>query len=203
MEEEGEEREQVSEDSRSEWEAIHYPHPHPHPHHLQPPQTHHRSLSDSQTQYKGWSMVTVEDDRSFVFPPVNHEGLHLSSTPSSSLSNRKSSDSPSEENGWVPPHPAEAADAGSGGGGEVARWAGLGFELFRDKVSGLVSSIRYFVDVRGASWSFCSATGVATAVLAWWLFVVIRRRRRRLEVRSESRDHLILFIKEKDEVSYI
>lgn len=92
---------------------------------------------------------------------------------------------------WVP---QRAKGTGSGGGGEVARWLGVGFELLRSRVTCIASSLCNFAGFGGVN-------RVVAAVLVWWLFAVVRRRRRDSRVRRESRDQMIRVIKEKDEVS--
>ncbi|KAL6995161.1 hypothetical protein U1Q18_005296 [Sarracenia purpurea var. burkii] len=208
--EEEQEKEQVSEDS-TEWESITYPHSQSH--HLHFSQTHHRSSSDSQTQFIGRSTEASRDslftddgvNRFVVFPPINHEGLHISSTLSPVLPNH---DDEREESRNLPYLPSEDHRLGPtprppGALCEVGRLVRFGFELLRCKVAGIASSIRDFAAFGGmTNCSFSSATGVAVAValLVWWLYVAVQRRRRRyLKVRKESRDHLILIIKEKDE----
>ncbi|KAL7161286.1 hypothetical protein ACSBR2_041852 [Camellia fascicularis] len=211
MEQQDEEEEQLSGEGSREWEPIHYLH-HPPPLLHSSSNTLHRSLSDSQTQFREWSMVAFRDahfdsnhDHSVVFPPINHEGLHITSSPSDDLhQDLKPSNSPPDDNELLPLSPPQTAGVG---GEAVARWVGFGFELLRSKVSGIASSVRNFVGFGGTNWSyslganrsFSSATGVAAALLVWCLLAVVRRRRRRVLVRKESRDHLILLIKEKDE----
>ncbi|GMQ10805.1 hypothetical protein CsSME_00053667 [Camellia sinensis var. sinensis] len=214
MEQQDEEEEQLSEEGSREWEPIHYLH-HPPPLLHSSSNTLHRSLSDSQTQFREWSMVAFRDahfdsnhDHSIVFPPINHEGLHITSSPSDDQhQDLKPSNSPPDDNGLVPLSPPQTAGVG---GEAVARWVGFGFELLRSKVSGIASSVRNFVGFGGTNWSyslganrsFSSTIGVAAALLVWCLLVAVRQRRRRVLVRKESRDHLILLIKEKDEVSF-
>ncbi|XP_058228358.1 uncharacterized protein LOC131336503 [Rhododendron vialii] len=210
MEEEEQQQEEEQQESEAKrfWDPIHSPR------HLPSSlQTHHRSLSDSHTQFKSCSISPTKHTHftsDVVFPPINHEGLHLSSPhkPSPSLPNHPDNNtnqqvhnspcSSGEENGflWVS---QRAAGTGSGGGGEVARWVSVGFELLRSRVTCIASSLCNFAGFGGVNWSVGCAARMVAAVLVWWLFAVVRRRRRDSRVRRESRDQMIRVIKEKDE----
>ncbi|XAR50020.1 hypothetical protein NMG60_11004230 [Bertholletia excelsa] len=168
----------------------------------------HRSLLDSGTQFSSCSLASFwdplfheENDSSVVFPPSNHEGLHVSSTPSLSGSNHDDHQqeddhtflySQSEENELCPPAPLD-------GGCEVARFVGFCFEFLRSRVNCFLSSLRHYFSLGRAHRSFSSAAGVAMVLLLWWFYVAVRRRIQRSRVHRESRDQLILRIKEKDE----
>ncbi|KAA8542470.1 hypothetical protein F0562_023394 [Nyssa sinensis] len=173
------EEEEQTPDGLVESERTHYSH-------LQSSQTHHQF-----NQTKGWSMVTIrdscfdnDDDRSIVFPPINHEGLHISS-PSSSSShsnlnqhNHKSSP-PTPTPTPTPPPPLSSfpLDAANG-----------------DTLSSLLSISK----PRGTLWSLRSVGGVALAMLLSLLYMR-RRRQRHSQLQNDSKDHLILLIKERDE----
>ncbi|XP_052179966.1 uncharacterized protein LOC127793205 isoform X2 [Diospyros lotus] len=173
------------------------------------------SLSDSEIQFNGYSTVVATghshfnhggDDSSIVFPPSNHEGLHITSSCNHDEQRRRetreSSDSPSDDKGLAPPRLASDS-TGAGFGGEVKRWVGFGLELLRSKVTGIASWVRCLSASSGKNWSSRCVVGMAAALLVWCVYAVARRRRRRSRIRRESRDHLILLIKEKDEMNQL
>ncbi|KAE8124383.1 hypothetical protein FH972_019277 [Carpinus fangiana] len=173
------------------------------------------------TYLKEWSMVLIRDSPAHgdcsVFPPVNHENLHipshsqpceeqqnpLSPSSSSSTSPSLSSSSSFTLSSSLSPSdsfdsdslPAPPSDSRVKKAGEVTSWIGIGLEVFRCKVVAVVSSFRNYVAYnRGAFRSFGPVAAVV-ALVVWTLFMRYRRRRRR----AETVGRLVQIIKEKDE----
>ncbi|XP_062025471.1 uncharacterized protein LOC133741762 [Rosa rugosa] len=142
----------------------------------------------SKTQFKEWSMVAIRDSNSSVFPPINHENLHLPTSPSLSSSSSSSlssfSPSDSDESGPVSP---KKPDTQVGKCGESRSWVGFGVGLLRSKVLGIGSLIGW-----EKVWCFGSGAGIVAVVFMVWSFY-LRVRRRRYRKRSD------LIIKQKDE----
>jgi hypothetical protein len=176
------------------------------------------------TYLKEWSMVLIRDSPAHgdcsVFPPVNHENLHIPShsqpceeqqnplSPSSSSSSSSTSPSLSSSSSFTSLSPSDSFDSDSlpappsdsrvKKAGEVTSWIGMGLEVFRCKVVAVVSSFRNYVAYnRGAFRSF-GPVAAAMALVVWTLFMRYRRRRRR----AETVGHLVQIIKEKDEVCF-
>lgn len=150
----------------------------------------------SKTQFKEWSMVAISpnNDRSSVFPPINHENLHLPSSPSlsssssSSLSSFSPSDSDESALGPVSPRKSDTHVRESG---EFRNWVGIGVEVVRSKLLGIASSVGW-----AKVWSFSSGASIVAVVFMLWSFYLRARQRR-------YRNHFKLIIKEKDEVSLL
>ncbi|CAK9148036.1 unnamed protein product [Ilex paraguariensis] len=188
------------------WQRINYPHRH------------------SQTQYdlpNGWSSMMAirdsahtHDQTSLIFPPIDHENLHISKHSSHPIPNTKSTSSsyPFDQKNscnsssyssspfdldrddpplLVPSPPRKRA-------GDVARWLRLGLQLLRCHITDITSTIRKFVNTRGVRWSFLSPVLVAAAMLFTVLYLRLRRRRL-LQVSRESIGDLIHIIKQQDE----
>lgn len=175
------------------------------------------------TYLKEWSMVLIKDSLAHgdcsVFPPVNHENLHIPSQPceeqqnplspsssSSSSSSPSSSSSSFTLSSSLSPSdsfdseslPAPPSDSRVKRAGEVTSWIGIGLEVLRCKVVAVVSSFRNYVAYnRGAFRSF-GPVAAALALVVWTLFMRYRRRRRR----AESVGRLMQIIKTKDEVGF-
>lgn len=172
------------------------------------------------TLLREWSMVVIRDVQHHndcsVFPPVNHENLHISSpshqcddisaspsssSPSSSfpLSSSVSSFSPSDIDSWglSSSLPSDSLVQKIGG---FTGWVSIGLEILRSKLFAMVSLYRNYAAKRSAIWSIGPAA--AAAVLSWWMYMRVwywlKQRTRRTQTRRES--HLMTIIKEKDEV---
>ncbi|KAK9278793.1 hypothetical protein L1049_028371 [Liquidambar formosana] len=164
---------------------------------------------------KEWSMVVIRDslsDDCSVFPPINHEGLHISSrhnhqnpecpSPSPSLPSLPSpSPSPSDETG-EDPQSSSPSNYRIRLPVDVSRWFAIGLEVLRSKFLGIVPSFRYNAAIGGSVWSFAPVAGLVTSLLLSLLYMRVRRRRHR-RCLEQSRDHLLLLIKERDEVRLI
>ncbi|KAK4252480.1 hypothetical protein QN277_014474 [Acacia crassicarpa] len=170
-----------------------------------------------QTQSRECSMVVIRDTRQHndcsVFPPANHENLHISllshqcddistspsppsSISSSSYCSSDSSFSPSDTDTWgvsssLPSDSrVEKIDGFTG-------WMRIGLKTLRGKLFAVVSSYRDYASNKSAIWSIGPA--VSTVILSWWICIRVccwlkeRRRRRQRE------NHLMTIIKGKDE----
>lgn len=172
------------------------------------------------------SMVAIKNhqkhghnDPPLVFPPVDHENLHISPDPpptpnqiphihagnqrisfsdsdSDSDSNSSSTFSPSDSSPvlrspiFSNPRARPTADA--------AGWFDFWSEILNSKVNVLVRFFcSTFTSARGVFLTFRSPA--FTAILILFLYF---RRRRRLRCGEESRDRLIGIIKERDEVGW-
>nr|XP_004299331.2 PREDICTED: uncharacterized protein LOC101296664 [Fragaria vesca subsp. vesca] len=138
----------------------------------------------SNTKSREWSMVAIRDSTSSVFPPINHENLHLPTSPSlsSSSSSSLSSFSPSDSDESGPVSPTKV-NTQVGKCSELRSWVGLGVGLLRSRILGIGGLVK--------RWGFSSGYVVAVVFMVWsfYLRVKQRRYRRRCE----------LVIKEKDE----
>ncbi|KAF3437614.1 hypothetical protein FNV43_RR20370 [Rhamnella rubrinervis] len=166
------------------------------------------------THFEHWSMVVIRDSAApndcSVFPPNNHENLHLhereehplspSSSASSSSSSLSSSSSfsPSDTDSSDPESPLPSDARVQKTGGKANSWLSIGFEVLRSKL--LAFALPFGYNGGGIRWgiqSFGSTAGVlAMVVMLWSLYMRGRHRRR-------SRENLMLLVKEKDEVSLI
>lgn len=129
-----------------------------------------------------------------VFPPRNHEGLHLQSQ-----NQQDSPPSPSLPSS--PPSQLDVRRTTLGLGS--TRWFIFGLHLLHSKLLAVASSFRHYAKTRSKLWSFGSGSGVITAAVLAFLYLMLRlRRRRRRSPHPWERtlDHLILLIKERDEV---
>jgi hypothetical protein len=170
------------------------------------------------TYLKEWSMVLIRDSPAHghcsVFPPVNHENLHIPSqpfqeqqsplSPSSSSLSSSSSSSFSLSSSFSPSDstdsdslPAPPPDSRVKKAGELTRWIGIGLEVLRCKVIAAVSSFRNYVPNNRGSFRSFGPVAAAVALVVWTLFMRYRRRRR-----TESVGRLVQTIKEKDEVGF-
>ncbi|KAI5330127.1 hypothetical protein L3X38_029524 [Prunus dulcis] len=161
------------------------------------------------THLKECSMVAIRDtplssyNDCSVFPPINHENLHLPSQPnkqhsdplspspsspslSSSSSSSLSSFSPSDsdESGPVSPLSSGTQVRKPGQG---TTWIGIRVEVVRSKLFAMASSFGF-----DKVWCFASGAGMAAGVFIL-LSLYLRARQRRY------RNHLKLIVKEKDE----
>ncbi|XP_028763547.1 uncharacterized protein LOC114721835 [Neltuma alba] len=168
-----------------------------------------------QTQLRDCSMVVIRDIRQHndcsVFPPVNHENLHISSLShqcddisispspssisSSSFSRSESSFSPSDtdacgiSSSLPSDSPVEKIDGFNG-------WMRIGLKTLRWKLFAMINSYRNFASNRSVILSIGPA--VSTVILAWWICIRVwcwlKERRRR----KQRENHLMTIIKEKD-----
>ncbi|PQQ20492.1 uncharacterized protein Pyn_22291 [Prunus yedoensis var. nudiflora] len=161
------------------------------------------------THLKECFMVAIRDsplspnNDCSVFPPINHENLHLPSQPnqqhpeplspspsspslSSSSSSSLSSFSPSDsdESGPVSPLSLGTQVRKHGQG---TTWIGIGVEVVRSNLFAMASSFGF-----DKVWCFASGAGMAAGVFML-LSLYLRTRQRRY------RNHLKLIVKEKDE----
>ncbi|KAL5815829.1 hypothetical protein ACOSQ3_024207 [Xanthoceras sorbifolium] len=144
---------------------------------------------------KRWSMVTIRDSlHSYsnsdcsIFPPINHENLHIQEqhkhqNPSSNSSSPLSLSPLSDLNTQALPSSSKEVISG---------WLDFGLEALRAKIFSLFGNNGAIRRVFG---SFGSAAGVAVLVMLWWLCRRIRRRRSQ----RECVEYLKLIIKQKDE----
>ncbi|XP_054806156.1 uncharacterized protein LOC129308801 [Prosopis cineraria] len=179
--------------------------PYPHPSKLQ------------QTQLRECSMVVIRDiqhhNECSVFPPVNHENLHISSlshqcdnistlplpssTISSSFSGLDSSFSPSDTDTWGISLPlpsnslVEKIDGYTG-------WVRISLKTLVGKLFAMVSSYRNNAANKSVIWSIGPA--VSVVIFSWWMCIRVwcwlKERKRR---REQYGNHLRTIIKEKDE----
>ncbi|XP_059643312.1 uncharacterized protein LOC132285161 [Cornus florida] len=192
--------EQETSDGYLGWNRIRYSH-------LQWTKTHFQS--DPQTH---WSMPMVaitdssstaaaDDGVSVVFPPNDHEGLHISNQ------NQPNHHSPLPPSPQPPPPTPPLLSVspyvvnGEDPSPPLTRWLRFGFGFLGSKVTGIASSLRYYAATRGTLWSFRSAAGTAAALLLLWLLhMKFRRQRHSRRIRRENEDQLLLVIKEKDKI---
>ncbi|KAK2981375.1 hypothetical protein RJ640_003335 [Escallonia rubra] len=165
----------------------------------------------------GWSTVADHQGHcSIIFPPINHECLHLSnSSTNPERHNPLISDSAPplrDHSGVAPPLPLWNPQLRPAVACAARCWR-LGLQLLRFKVAGIASSARNFASsggelirnlayVKGAVGSSrCPARAavVAAGVMLALLWLGFRRRRRLL-ARKEDASDLISLIKEKDEI---
>lgn len=158
-----------------------------------------RSLSDPSN---AWSMPPIIDNRrSIVFPPVNHEGLHVSTASDHHSNNLSLSSSVYNLDPVAPllPVPTSRPEPAVS---DSERGLSRGFHLLRSKVTRIALSLRSFASGAGLLWNAQSSAPVAAAALLLVLMFFRSRWLRRLRTREESRDQLIRVIKEKDEVGW-
>lgn len=138
-------------------------------------------------------MITIRDslpnstyDDCAVFPPVNHENLHIPS-------HNHTRDQQKQHH---PPSDLVTRPILSSTSKQVfIGWLDFALDILRAKICCIYSWFCNIGETTGASkskpWSFLPAAGTAVFVLWWWF---CRRSRR------ESVEHLKLVIKHKDEV---
>ncbi|GAV71542.1 hypothetical protein CFOL_v3_15034 [Cephalotus follicularis] len=139
---------------------------------------------------KEWSLVAIKDrshknnnnnDLS-IFPPNNHENLHIPSQQHSNQQQQKQKQFDAYR--LAPPR-------------SPIKCLGIGFEVLRAKICSIAASFWSYNDdsARGSVWSFLPAAGVALMLTMWWLSRRLRRQSRdRLNM-----DRLMVAIKERDE----
>ncbi|KAI4335959.1 hypothetical protein L6164_014549 [Bauhinia variegata] len=170
------------------------------------------------TKLQQGSMVVIRDfqdyDENFVFPPSNHENLHINSnshqfehipeSPSSSSTSCSSSSStfsPSETDMWgLPSPPPPPSDFLVRKNSYSTGWMGNGLEILRSKIVAMFTPFRNYSANKA---DICSIGPAASAVLmSWWMCIQVWRwlRRRRRQTRE---DHLMTVIKQKDEVGNV
>ncbi|CAI9757560.1 unnamed protein product [Fraxinus pennsylvanica] len=177
-----------------------------------------------------WSMVAIRDygddnkNPTIIFPPINHENLHISedtphvygessitSSPyndeysesdsysysdsdSDSHSNSSATFSPSDSSA-VSASPLSQSPNAKSAGYIIALWFDSWVEILRSKLNNSTTLIwNNLASTLRASLTFRSAT--VTAMLLMFLYF---RRRRRLREQEEITNQLIRIIKEKDE----
>ncbi|EXB38550.1 hypothetical protein L484_008578 [Morus notabilis] len=161
-------------------------------------------------EIKPWTMVVIRDSvpktEFSVFPPINHENLHLSSrsnhekedpfsppfslSPSSSLASSSSfsSFSPSDSDLSDPDSPV-ASESLLKRSGEVGRWwVGIGLEVLRARVLRLVSSFGGNGVVWWKASCFAAGAGIAAAVMLWSFYVRARHRKRVKNLKAVVRE---------------
>ncbi|KAI4343907.1 hypothetical protein L6164_011202 [Bauhinia variegata] len=168
------------------------------------------SFGNQNTKSREGSMLVVREfqdrNENLVFPPINHENLHISSnshqfeyiteSPSSSSSSSSvSSFSPSETDTWVLPSPTPS-DSLVRKNGHFAGWMGIGLEVLCSKAVAVVTSFRNYSINKAAIRSIGPAASVV--LLSWWIYIQVWRwlRRRRRQTREK---HLMTIINQKDE----
>lgn len=141
----------------------------------------------------GVNIINNRDQSSLmaIFPPINHEGLYISSF-------HTHHENYSEFDRSLPTGDFEPANSPLPlPRPTVAAW----FNFLRCKLTSITSAIRnYSASSRGgflSSFRSPLATVAATMLLVLWYWRF--QRQRRLLVRRESRDQLIRIIREKDE----
>lgn len=155
------------------------------------------------------SMVVIRDDvvqhhrDHSVFPPINHENLHISSPSLSPSTSSVSSFSPSDTDSWGASSSSSPSDSPDQKIGGFTASVSIGLEILRSKLFAVVSLYRNYGANRSAIWSIGSAAAAAAAaVLSWWMYMRVwwwlKKKTRRKQTRREF--HLMNIIKEKDEV---
>ncbi|KAM7471435.1 hypothetical protein LguiA_009618 [Lonicera macranthoides] len=175
--------EQEDDKKHEEWERLQYPRLHV-------------LLDPSNT----WSTPRIIDN--IVFPPLNHEGLHVSTA-----SDHHNNNNNNNNNNNLPlsssvydlhpvPIPTSLPEPPVS---DAERCFSRAFHLLRSKVTTIALSLRSFASGAGLLWNAQSSAPVAAAALMLVLMFFRSRWLRRLRTREESRDQLIRVIKEKDE----
>lgn len=137
-----------------------------------------------------------------VFPPINHEDLPIIPPNKDQLIEGQPQLHPSCSSASSP------SDGDYKGEGEEAKdenkagsWIRTRLEIFSSGIEKIASRMANRAVCRAGIWLFASATtGMGAMVLA----VVLYRRAKRWQrqVQSENKQHLILLIKEKDQVHH-
>lgn len=137
-------------------------------------------------------MVEGDVEDCSVFPPSNHEGLPIQSQ------NQQDPPSSSSLSSSLPSHlNVRGTTLGFG----LTRWFAFGLRHLHSKLLAIASSFRHYANTRPTLGSFGPATGVITALVLAFFFITLRRRRRsRPHSWEGTLDHLMLLIKERDEV---
>ncbi|KAJ4972928.1 hypothetical protein NE237_006102 [Protea cynaroides] len=176
-------------------------------------QTHVRSEIDDQERppSTGWEVVlrrqTPSVDDYSIFPPSNHEGLHVpfpdgrqeqevaEEDPESEVEASTSTSTSGTDIEVLTPR---LSDSSLRFAGDVVKQLRFGLEFLCSNFFRLASSVRSRV-IRGRTinWSFASSIGVAAALLSSLLYMGVRRWRRRILL--EKLDRLILLVQEQDE----
>lgn len=168
-------------------------------------------LSSLQTHSKQWSMVKIRDslhpqfnkinDFDFsIFPPTNHENLHIPSDQDQEHHQQQPKDpssKPPSQPLFLQPSDLSTQQLTWCSREGFIGWLGFGFEVLRAKICSMISLFGQNGATRGAFWS---AAGMAVFVI-WWWFCRRVRQRRRLSGR-ESVENLKVIIREKDEVRF-
>ncbi|XP_024971990.1 uncharacterized protein LOC112510872 [Cynara cardunculus var. scolymus] len=152
------------------------------------PQSQSPSLSDPHGSGEIWSTIHEDHQPSVVFPPMNHEGIHL---------HHHQDVREIDIERAVPPSPVSSPRPGPVAMAEsiAVGWWDAGMEALRFKFVGIVSFLQSLSLNRGGL--LRSHFPLAGSVVLLLLFYLRSRRRRRL--RRESIIELIRIIKEKDE----
>lgn len=125
-----------------------------------------------------------------VFPPSNHEGLHIQSD---------AQHDPPSSSSLPSPDDVRATVLGFG----LPRLFAFGFDLLHSKLFAIASPFRRYSKTRLTLSPFGGA-GVLTVLVLAFVYIKLRRRRRRRPHSWEaSVDHLMHFIRERDEVDSI
>ncbi|XP_047316804.1 uncharacterized protein LOC124920370 [Impatiens glandulifera] len=147
----------------------------------------------------GDPILEIDNDYPVVFPPVNHEGLHVSSSSHSDINNKDGCNyvEGNQEGFKISSLPVSTKVVVTQllMVSEFANWGYL-FQLWRDKLARVVVSLGRFTILRRLNWSYGSAT---TVLLVGLFSAMVQWRRKRLPNKTKSRGHLIHMIKERDE----
>ncbi|CAH1442970.1 unnamed protein product [Lactuca virosa] len=144
------------------------------------------SLSDPLGGREVWSTIHEDNQPPVVFPPVNHEGIHLH------LHHHQDVREIDIERTRSPSPISRPAAMGESVG---VRWWDGGLQVLRFKFASVLSFLRSFSTSRGGL--LRSHFPLAGSIVLLLLLYLRSRRRRRL--RQESIIQLISVIKEKDE----
>ncbi|XP_043703955.1 uncharacterized protein LOC122654049 [Telopea speciosissima] len=154
----------------------------------------------------GWEVVMCRDtqfaDDYSIFPPSNHEGLHIPFQDDLLLGRQdpesevEASTSPSDSD--VEDATPRLSDSSLRVAGDVVKQLRFGLKFLSSNFFRIASSVRSRVISGGSIWSVSSSIGVAAALLSSsLLYIGVRRWRRRIHL--EKLDRLILLIQEQNE----
>ncbi|KAK7265821.1 hypothetical protein RJT34_33445 [Clitoria ternatea] len=144
----------------------------------------------------------MDDNKdTYLFPPINHENLHVPSssdliTPHSSSSSSSSSSSfdsssfSSDSDTWTPSSSSPPFDSQLRKGPEFIGWMNMGVQILCSKLFALFSPFRNRTH-RGAIWS------IGMLLVSCWILMTMKRRRKKKRL-TPNEARLINIIKEKD-----
>ncbi|XP_010258571.1 PREDICTED: uncharacterized protein LOC104598279 isoform X2 [Nelumbo nucifera] len=172
------------------------------------------SVSEARTEAQaysaGWEMVVLRqasyDDDCIIFPPSKHEGLHVSILNYQHQEEVKSEPNPSLSRLDVdigdPQSQRQPFDSRLRTAEYIVKRLRFMFEILQSKIFRIIFLVRTSCTARRRrAWPFASSIAVAAtlflSLLYWW----VPHRNRRL--RRDKLDHLILLIKNQDEISQL
>ncbi|KAK6920918.1 hypothetical protein RJ641_014596 [Dillenia turbinata] len=150
-------------------------------------------FSSSSTSSLTPSLFSHSNDDLLIFPPINHENLHISSPSTQNDQAPQPESTPTMMTSHV------SLDERLRSLDGVRRWFRSGLEILGSKILNFVLQFQSWASNKRAFCSFDTVAGFASAVLVMMVCSVLRQRWRLRRVRRQSEDRLVRLIEEKDE----